>query len=38
METISFDEDHLHMMMSIPSKYSISSVIGKLKNKSAAQL
>ena len=38
VETIGFDEDHLHMMMSIPPKYSISSVIGKLKSQSAAQL
>ena len=38
LETIGFDEDHLHMMMSIPPKYSISSVMGKLKSQSAAQL
>jgi len=38
LETIDFDEDHLHMMMSIPPKYSISSVMGKLKSQSAAQL
>ena len=38
VETIGFDKDHLHMMMSIPPKYSISSVIGKLKSQSAAQL
>ena len=38
LETIGFDEDHLHMMMSIPPKYSISSVIGKLKSQSASKL
>ena len=38
LETIGFDEDHLHMMMSIPPKYSISSVMGKLKSQSAAKL
>ena len=38
LETIGFDEDHLHMMMSIPPKYSISSVMGKLRSQSASQL
>ena len=38
LETIGFDEDHLHMVMSIPPKYSISSVMGKLKSQSAAKL
>ena len=38
LETIGLDEDHLHMVMSIPPKYSISSVMGKLKSQSAAQL
>jgi putative transposase len=38
VETIGFDEDHLDMMMSIPPKYSISLVIGKLKSQSAARL
>ena len=38
LETIGFDKDHLHMVMSIPPKYSISSVIGKLKSQSASQL
>ena len=38
IETIGFDKDHLHMMMSIPPKYSISSVMGKLKSQSASQL
>ena len=38
IETIGFDKDHLHMMMSIPPKYSISSVMAKLKSQSASQL
>ena len=38
IETIGFDKDHLHMMMSIPPKYSISSVMGQLKSQSASQL
>jgi putative transposase len=38
VETIGFDNDHLHMVMSIPPKYSISSVMGKLKSQSSAQL
>ena len=38
IETIGFDNDHLHMMMSIPPKYSISSVMGQLKSQSASQL
>jgi putative transposase len=35
IETIGFDEDHLHMMMLIPPKYSISDVMGKLKSQSS---
>jgi putative transposase len=38
IETIGFDKDHLHMMMSIPPKYSISSVMAKLKSQSASRL
>ena len=38
IETVGFDKDHLHMMMSIPPKYSISSVMGKLKSQSASKL
>ena len=38
LETIGFDKDHLHMVMSIPPKYSIASVMGKLKSQSASQL
>ena len=38
IETIGFDKDHMHMVMSIPPKYSISMVMGKLKSQSASQL
>ena len=38
LETIGFDIDHLHMLMSIPPKHSISSVMGKLKSQSASQM
>jgi len=38
LKTIGFDEDHLHMVMTIPPKYSISKVMGKLKSQSASRL
>lgn len=38
IETIGFDGDHLHMVMVIPPKYSISSTMGKLKSQSASRL
>lgn len=38
LKTMGFDEDHVHMVMSIPPKYSISSVMGTLKSQSAQQL
>ena len=38
IETIGFDKDHLHMVMSIPPRYSISSVMGKLKSQSSSEL
>jgi putative transposase len=38
IETIGFDQDHLHMVMVIPPKYSIASVIGQLKSQSASML
>ena len=34
IETIGFDGDHLHMVMIVPSKYSISDVMGRLKSQS----
>ena len=38
VETIGFDQDHLHMVMVIPPKYSISSVMDRLKSQSASEL
>ena len=38
VETIGFDRDHLHMIMVIPPKYSISNVMGALKSQSASLL
>ena len=38
LETIGFDADHLHMVMVIPPKYAIASVIGTLKSQSASTL
>jgi putative transposase len=38
LETIGFDKDHLHMVMSIPPRYSIGSVMGKLKSQSPSQM
>ena len=38
LKTIGFDEDHFHMVMTIPPKYSISTVMGKLKSQSASRL
>jgi len=38
LETIGFDSDHLHMVMVVPPKYSIASVMGRLKSQSSSQL
>jgi putative transposase len=38
IETIGFDRDHMHMVMEIPPKYSISEVMGRLKSQSASAL
>jgi putative transposase len=38
VETIGFDKDYVHMVMVIPPKYSIASVMGRLKSQSASQL
>jgi len=38
IETIGFDQDHFHMVMVIPPKYSVSSVMGKLKSQSSSHL
>lgn len=33
MEEIGFDQDHLHMILLIPPKYSISNVMAQLRRK-----
>ena len=38
IETIGFDKDHLHMVMVIPPKYSISAVMATMKSQSASYL
>lgn len=38
LETIGFDQDHLHMVMEIPPKYAIATVMGALKSQSASAL
>src|SRR5476651_275421 len=38
LETIGFDQDHLHMVMVIPPKYAIAAVMGELKSQSASYL
>ena len=38
METIGFDGDHLHMLMTIPPKYSISKVMGRLKSQLSSRM
>ncbi|MBD3217279.1 MAG: IS200/IS605 family transposase [candidate division Zixibacteria bacterium] len=38
LESIGFDEDHLHMLMTIPPRYSISSVMGRLKSRMASRM
>ena len=38
VETIGFDEDHLHMVMIIAPKYSIADVMGQLKSQSSSAL
>ena len=38
ISAIGFDEDHFHMLMSIPPKYSISKVMGRLKSQMASHM
>ena len=38
MEEFGSDGDHLHMVMIIPPRFSIASVMGELKSKSASKL
>lgn len=38
IDEIGFDKDHPHMVMTIPPKYSIASVMGQLKSQSSSML
>ena len=38
LEMIGFDKDHLHIVMSIPPKYSVASVMGQLKSQSSSRM
>ena len=38
IETIGLDDDHIHMVIEIPPKYSISEVVGRLKGQSSHHL
>ena len=38
VKSIGFDQDHVHMVMVIPPKFSISSVMGQLKSQTALRL
>ena len=38
IETVGFDGDHIHMVIIIPPKYSISDVMGRLKGQSSSRM
>ena len=38
VETIGFDQDHVHMLMTIPPKYSISSTMGRMKSQLSSRM
>ncbi len=38
IEAIGFDHDHIHMLITIPPKYSISNVMGRLKGQLASRM
>ena len=38
IETIGFDLNHLHMVMTIPPRYAIADVIGQLKSQSSSRM
>ncbi len=38
IEEINIQSDHIHMMLSIPPKYSVSEIMGFLKGKTAIKL
>ena len=38
LETIGFDQDHLHLVLQIPPKYAVADVVAQLKSQSASTL
>ena len=38
IETIGFDQDHLHMVIVVPPKFSIAEVMGRMKSQSSSQM
>ena len=38
IDSLGFDKDHVHMLMTIPPKYSISNVMGSLKSRMASRM
>ena len=38
IKTIGFDQDHFHLVMVIPPKYSVANVMSRLKSQSASSL
>ena len=38
IEQIGFDQDHIHLLMEIPPRYSISEVMGQMKSQSASHM
>ena len=38
IETIGFDLDHLHLVITIPPKYSIAGVVGRLKSQLSSRM
>jgi len=38
IKEIGVDKDHIHMVMVIPPKYSVSSVVGRIKSQSTSQI
>ena len=38
LEKIGFDQDHIHMVMTIPPRYAVADVIAKLKSQSSSEI
>lgn len=38
LETIGFDQDHLHLVIQIPPRYALAAVVAQLKSQSASTL